>query len=137
MKLTEQDILDMTAPEFTSLQRLVISCKSKRRQNAMANGISRMQVMNILLDVLKQGSEPMDILDILADNERIPAYLEKYGKPSMIRDYRYAKSNLWDASEWDGRRSRRRSKTILEKFERAKRQLRRVALGLSFMGDAG
>ena len=135
MKLTEQDILDMTAPEFTSLQRLVISCKSKRRQNAMADGINRTAVSELLFDALKDVSKPERVVNNLKGTERIPAFLEKYGKPSMIRDYEYGLQNLYDAEA--GWFYPHPGKTILEKFERAKRQLRRVALGLAFMGDAG
>jgi hypothetical protein len=137
MNLTEKDILDMTAPEFTKLQRLVESCKRKRRVNAMAKGITPVEVRTMIRNALSRVMDgPYFVLKNLKSKERIGAYLKQYGKPSAYRDFTRAMENLYFT---EGLCLVYASKTAQEKFNRAVRQLTRVAdsLELPPHGDLG
>ena len=130
MSLTEKDILDMTAPEFTKLQRLVESCKRKRRVNAMAKGITPDEVRTMIRNALSRVMDgPHFVLKNLKSKQRIDAYLKQYGKPSAYRDFTRAMENLYfteDLCSGDVF-----SKTAQERFNRAVRQLTRVADSLN------
>ena len=131
MSLTEKDILDMTAPEFTKLQRLVESCKRKRRVNAMAKGITPDEVRRAILvglGTMWWAGTPDLVLQNLKSKERIGAYLKQYGKPSAYRDFTRALKNLYFTEvSWNKYTLAIPSKTTVEKFNRAVRQLTRVA----------
>lgn len=132
MSLTEKDILDMTAPEFTKLQRLVESCKRKRRVNAMAKGITPDEVRRAILEgLVGAGRSPHLVLQNLQSKERIGAYLKQYGKPSAHRDFTRALENLYCTCDlWCLGIGNNPSKTTVVKFNRACRQLTRAANSL-------